>query len=289
MTTTLEATASAALAIALKRRLADEIAAARATLADPALPREAVVHRVRRCLKRARNLWFVLEPVAGDREGRARRVRECARLLADARDADVMAAEARRLADDGRDDEAARFARVCADRAAEAHLRTPDFAAVDARLRACEADVQSLPRVFPAGRLLHEGLVVTYRRGRRIWRDLDDGAGDETLHEWRRHVARRRHLSELVPFAASSTAPSLRDDLGRLGDVLGEEHDLAVMSERVVDDAGLTAGEADRTALLARFARRRKALRKEALELGEDLYGARTRAFERELERLADL
>ncbi len=92
-----------------------------------------------------------------------------------------------------------------------------------------------------------------------------------------------------MPIATPVTTPAILRDLDELGEVLGEEHDLAVMSERVVDDAGLTAGADDRAALLARFARRRKALRKEALELGEDLYGARTRAFERELERLADL
>lgn len=89
--------------------------------------------------------------------------------------------------------------------------------------------------------------------------------------------------------ATEVTRPSIRDDLGRLGEILGEEHDLAVMRERIETDPGLTPDANERAALLALVARRRKALKKAAFEMGDELWGLRTRVFARELEPLREL
>ena len=277
----------------LRRILIDEITSARAVLADPDLPREEVVHRTRRALKRVRSLWFVLEPLPGaNRDGRVRQVRDAARLLSGARDADVLAAEARRLHEraEGRDVVVtAVFLARCEERAHHAHLATPPFDVVAARLRACEADARSLPIVFEGGRLLARALTESYRRGRKDWREIEDGATGEALHDWRKRVKQRRHLSAIVPIETEVTRRSIQTDLERLGEILGEEHDLAVMKHRLERDPDLLAPEEGLADLLDLVSRRRRKLKKTALELGGELYDLRTRVFERELEALGDL
>lgn len=280
-------------AATLRRILIDEITATRAVLGDPDLPREAAIHLTRRGLKRVRSLWAVLDPLPGaNRDGRIRQVRDTGRLLAATRDADVMAAEAERLlqrAEAASRPAAEHLFRHCAERARHAHLDTPPFDVVAARLRACEADARSLPTSFAGGSLLVDALVSSYRRGRRDWREIEDGAGGEALHDWRKRVKQRRHLSAIVPVETSVTTRSIQEDLDRLGEILGEEHDLAVMKDRIETDPELIAGEEGRDDLLDLLARRRRKLRKAALEFGDELYGLRTRAFERELEGLLEL
>ncbi|MCE1237862.1 MAG: CHAD domain-containing protein [Hyphomicrobiales bacterium] len=281
------------LAGALRRILIDEITSARAVVGDPDLPRQEVIHATRRNLKRVRSLWFVLDPLPGaNRDGRIRQVRDTARLLAEARDADVLAAEARRLDEraDGRAALATRlFLARCEELAERAHDAAPPFAQVSARLRACEADARSLPTSFEGGRLLADALAASYRRGRRDWREIEDGAGGEALHDWRKRVKQRRHLSEMVPIETSVTRRSIQTDLEKLGEILGEEHDLAVMKERLEEEPELLAPREGRDDLLELLAHRRRRLRKIAIDLGGEVYDLRTRVFERELEALREL
>lgn len=281
------------LAEGLRRFVVAEIAAARVELTDPALPRDEAIHRTRRHLKRVRSLFTVLEPVPGaDRENRIRRIRDTARLLAGARDANVVAAEARRLhaqSHGAAERAAGRLAERLEAAVAVAHSATPPIEEIAARLRASEASARSLPTRFEAGRLLADALVETYRRGRRDWREIEDGTSVAALHDWRKRVKARRHLSALVPIPTAVTGRSILSDLEQLGEILGEEHDLAVLRHRLEDDPALLGSGEGRDDVLDLVARRRRRLKKDALELGGDLYDLRTRAFAHELEALREL
>lgn len=280
-------------AAALKRVVIAEIVVARQALADPAISPAEAIHRVRRRLKRVRSLFFVLAEVPGaNRDNRTIQARDTARLLAGARDADVAAAEARRILDhaDGRTRAAATLLvdRLEALRDAE-HRNLPPLDEVAARLRASEADARSLPERFAAGRLLAAALVATYRRGRRDWRDLEDGESVQAMHDWRKRVKTRRHLSALVPIETAVTTRAIQRDLEDLGEILGEEHDLAVLGHRLRDDAALLAGAEGRDAVIELVDHRRRRLRRKALELGDELYALRGRDVAAELEALQDL
>lgn len=281
------------LAAGLKRVLLGEILAAREALNDPTIDREEAVHRVRRRLKRARSLLFVLDEVPGaNRENRTAQLRDVGRLLAGARDADVAAREARRILAraEGRVVTAAGLLveRLEADRD-EAHRVLPPLDEVASRLRACEADARSLPDRFPAGRLLAAALEASHRRGRRDWRELTEGASVETMHDWRKRVKQRRHLSALVPIATPVTSRAMQHDLEQLGEILGEEHDLWLLAVRIESDERLLRPREGREAILELVAKRRRKLAKKAFELGDELYGTRTRDFAATLEALRDL
>jgi CHAD domain-containing protein len=265
----------------LKRILLAEIALARATLADEGEDRGRAVHRVRRTLKRARSLLAVFAPVIGDDYARRKAVlKEAADLLSVARDADVALATARAIA--ARLEEPGSADVLVATLAAEAeiaHREAMDLDRAAACLRIAEADAASLPVLGNGGALLSDAFGKAYRRGRRDWHEAQDGAGEETLHDWRKRVKDRWHLTLLVEGRTPATTKRIAADLDRLAEWLGDEHDLDLLARRLEDDPS-SAGDAETARRICKaIARRRKVLARKALDLGETLYGRKTRHF----------
>jgi hypothetical protein len=122
------------------------------------------------------------------------------------------------------------------------------------------------------------------------------------MHEWRKRVKDLRYVAEMLDRRDPSGARAQhggrrRGAAGRrklreaarlrrlarradeLGEVLGEDHDLAVFAERVRDDRGLQLGRSARRKLLRSIRRRRRRLRRRALADGARLYRRRPKAF----------
>jgi CHAD domain-containing protein len=151
-------------------------------------------------------------------------------------------------------------------------------------------------------RLVEPGLARIYRDGRRRHRRAAAGRGDRgrALHEWRKRVKDLRYAAEMLdrrePAArgarkrgrARGKDAKLIGELARradrLGEALGEEHDLAVLAERVREQSrgragGSRLGRGSRRAILKAIARRRRALRASTLREGARLYGRRPKRF----------
>jgi CHAD domain-containing protein len=93
----------------------------------------------------------------------------------------------------------------------------------------------------------------------------------------------RRRRKELEQRQRSIRRTAKRAD--ELGELLGEEHDLAVLTERVRASPALAGKAKTRRALLKEIKRRRKKLRKRALKLGERLYREQPGRFTRRVAR----
>jgi hypothetical protein len=93
-------------------------------------------------------------------------------------------------------------------------------------------------------------------------------------------MARRRTSARAAP----DLIPKLARRADRLGEMLGEEHDLVVLAERVRAE-GHGCGRGTRRALLKLIGRRRKRLRRRALRDGARLYGRRPKKLLRRLRR----
>ena len=116
-----------------------------------------------------------------------------------------------------------------------------------------------------------------YRQGRRRHRRLARGKGGaRALHQWRKRVKDLRYAAEMLglrPIARRA------DELGEL---LGEEHDLALLAALLTAPGAPFQGKRGkqaRRALLKRIARRRRRLREKALRNGERLYRRRPKRF----------
>ncbi|KPL52792.1 hypothetical protein ABB55_11690 [Prosthecomicrobium hirschii] len=275
-------------AAGLKRILMGEIAVARAAVAVPRAEQAAGIHRARRALKRARSVLLVFRPLIGEDYRRRRDVlRDAADHLSAARDADAMVASAQKL-DDRRPHDGAGVVIGRLSRAAEiAHAQRPDTGRVAALLRIAEADAASLPLAPAAGRLFVEALGETYRRGRADWRKAEEEGGEDVLHDWRKRVKHRWHLSLLVVGRTAVTSRSIVGDLDELGELLGDEHDLALLVRRLGKEADVSGSRKAARHLAEEAERRRRKLARRACELGAELYGDKTRHFLQKLDGLA--
>jgi CHAD domain-containing protein len=184
-----------------------------------------------------------------------------------------------------------------------------DLRAMRVRVSTWElADESGIEAIEPAlTRLYSKGRA----RMRRAKRARGDRARGRKLHEWRKRVKDLRYAAEVLERAEAEKRSGKRSakkaskgergtgkrggrarkqaragaaflhDLAKraddLGELLGEEHDLAVLAERVRaeakrDDRSGAPRSGARKALLKAIARRRKRLRKRALRDGKRLY-----------------
>ncbi len=266
---------------------------------DPARAGARTVHETRKALKRLRALFTLLRAELGAkryvRENTA--LRDCARRLAGARDAEVMLGTLDALV--RRDP--SHFKRSAALGTLRAQLLAErDTAAAhaihDARvrgevvleLRAVRARVERLELRERNFKLVAPGVEGIYTRGRRRMRTARRRQSVEALHAWRKRVKELRYAAETLDRGGKPHQPVRRvaRRADRLGEMLGEEHDLALLEARVRERSRQFTGERKtRKRLLRLIAARRKKLRKRALREGERLYRRPPRHFVRRLKR----
>jgi CHAD domain-containing protein len=265
---------------ALWRLLRDDIVGAREQLASGDGARVERVHRARQRLKRARSTLAVLKPVLGHHARDLKRsIAATARLLAGARDADVVAATARSLRETVGASDDAGLDRVVADldrRAEEAHRHDTPVEEVVERLSLIETAIQGLSFKIEGEQLFERAFAAAYADGRRAMARARSSLSTPDLHAWRKEVKVLWHLVRLGRKRLPDSVRRTDDDVDRLGDVLGYDHDHAVLAERLA-----LAPDADHSLMrqLSMIAKERQSLEKEAFMLGERIYRRKPRAF----------
>jgi CHAD domain-containing protein len=248
------------------------------------------VHAARKHFKKLRALLALVEGELGRSEVdyQDTSVRDAGRAVASARDAEVVVqaldllkkrfgSELTGTAFDG-----VRRRLVRERREARKKLAASDSIVADVISRLAEArsrvDEWDLDRdSFGA---IRAGLRLAYARGRSTRRKLCDDPTTEQFHSWRKYVKTLWYYLRLLE---SVWPPMMRrhaDQLEKLADALGGDHDLAVLRavalERAIDGTG---------ALIALLDQRRAELQVEALQCGALLYAERPRAFTSRIER----
>ncbi len=274
---------------------------------------EHAIHETRKAIKRLRTIVRMLAGELGA-EASAREqesLRAAAAALAGARDAGVMLGTLDGLVQrhperlSGRGGVARLRSHLAAERErAEREMRDPaSRLRVAAELRAFRSRAArwSLPE-HPGIATVDVGLRRIYRQGRRRRRAVARRGGGRVavMHQWRKRVKDLRYAAEALqratprhrPLRATSRSGDARtrkearwlrrlavqaDDLGEL---LGEEHDLAVLGDWIAA-RGKRAGAGRRTRrrLLKLIARRRSELRRRALRESRRLYRSSPAGF----------
>jgi CHAD domain len=264
------------------------------------------VHETRKALKRLRALIVLVRDEIGREAYERERVllRDAGRRLAGARDAEVrlatldalIAGHAGKLAH--RSGVAHLRAQLAAERdeAAGAALSAQTRTQLLLALRQMHARVGAWQLARGGGiSAVEPALRRIYRRGRRRLPSSAGGGRKRTaaLHEWRKRVKDLRYAAEILDRSRAPSEPGAiprpaRKDRARkrpsdsalymrglarradaLGELLGEEHDLALFTELVHERP---TGRRTRKVLLKLIAERRKELRREALRAGRRLY-----------------
>lgn len=261
------------------RRIADELLADAQRRAEEPEDVDDAVHEVRKRCKEARGLIRLVRGASErlhQRENAA--VRDAARLLSDVRDAtaavetydalhDAFGATVIGELDDVRSELESRRDRIHQQQDVQRLLA-----------RSCEALGRVRARIPSWGLeaegfdALAGGLGKTYGRARRR---MDDAAEEPTSgrwHEWRKRVKYHRYHVALLEEVWPTVLAARREEVHRLTDLLGDDHDLAVLREDVVGDLTGRVDAATLRTFLGLVDRRRAELQSEALPLGRRLF-----------------
>lgn len=265
---------------------------------------DGAVHEARKAMKRLRAVLRLVRGTLGDDVYRFENayLRDTASLVGGARDAWVAVETVRGLRGDfGEQLDGSTFAgleEALVARYGDVRARVDDATVLDEvvyRLRSARARYAAWPLDEEAaaayGRrpLRHEfgtvgeGLGRTYSRGQEAMAEASRAPGPESFHAWRKDAKYLRHQVEILAPLWPEVLGGHARALDRLGEALGDEHDLAVLLDLVREDPGLCPHPRERALLVALAQHRRSALQRDALLLGARLYAEPPRLFVRRL------
>jgi CHAD domain-containing protein len=132
---------------------------------------------------------------------------------------------------------------------------------------------------------LSQGFERIYRRGRKALRAARKDPSVENLHELRKRSKDLWYAAQLLRDCHPARTRELADRAHVLSDLLGLDHDLAILRERALSEPDRLT-PAERELLEDLIERRRKRLRRKALDQASRLYRRKPRKLARKL-RLA--
>jgi CHAD domain-containing protein len=276
------------------------------------------IHDTRKALKRLRALVGLLREELGEQQYKREHkiLRDAARRLASVRDAEVMVETLDALIEGGprklgrrrpivelrkrlAAERTAAARRTAADRTTRAQV-LDDLRGMRERARWWELPEQ------PGIAIVEHDLRRVYRQGHRRMRRIERTKGDKrgkggarprsgkrskggrdqtrATHQWRKRVKDLRYAAEILDLRP------LARRADKLGELLGEEHDLALLAEMLPPPGRAPfkdkRGKRARKALLEQIARKRRKLRKRALREGGRLYRRKPKKFTRRVRRV---
>jgi CHAD domain-containing protein len=132
---------------------------------------------------------------------------------------------------------------------------------------------------------LEPGLRRVYRRGRNAMHASAAEPSTENFHEWRKRVKDLWHAAQATRPASPKRMKTLASRLHELSDLLGDDHDLAVLCTYVERHPQCFENRDAAQALTAVIERRRGVLQEQALRRGGELYADSPKSFTRSLAR----
>jgi CHAD domain-containing protein len=253
------------------------------------------VHEARKSLKKERALLRLVRGELGDDTYRAENtaLRDAAARLSGLRDAQVGLLTLDRLAEPAAGHVPPEtMERLRAALAADADGHAPTGLPALAAAVAVElTDVRDHVKRWHLERddwgLVSGGLRRAYERGVAALADVEADPTVERLHEWRKRVKDLWYHARLLQPVWPEMMDAQAEQAHVLSELLGDDHDLAVLRERLVSDPTL-AGDApgDLDPLIGVIDRRRADLIAQARLLGRRLYAERPKAFERRMKGL---
>lgn len=132
---------------------------------------------------------------------------------------------------------------------------------------------------------LRPGLRRIYRRGRKRTRRARKVPSSENLHDLRKRVKDLWHATQILRPIAPKRIKKLSKRAHRLADLLGHDHDLALLGDYADVNRQAFVDEAARERLLSVVERRRSVLQRKALKRAKRLYRRSPKRFVGAIER----
>lgn len=231
---------------------------------------DQAVHEARKGVKRSRAILRLLRSVVGNpayrRENKL--LRDAGRPLTALRDAKVLIETLQQLVRQSMP--LARLLKEDLDRCRE-RLSPQRVHDVMARLRDVKRRLQGIDEKTLKRMITRKDMDRIYRKGRSAFAEARRSGTDARLHEWRKQVKYLLYQIELVREFGVRHLAKPRRQADRLAETLGDDHDLAVLRNKIREFPNGSPGGS----LETRLERRRSALQKRARRLGSSLFAAK--------------
>ena len=277
----------------VRRMAAEQLDKALEHLACQDGKRDKHIHEARKATKRLRALVRLVRRELGDEvyalENQC--YRDAGQRLSELRDATVLIETVDRLVESlGKDVPKSRFARV---RAWLVERRDQVYGQVANSDRAVQEVIANLTQARE--RLenwnlqrqgwggIRVGLQRIYARGRRDFAAAYALPSDEAFHDWRKQAKYLWYHTQILENVWPPVMQALAGELDQLGELLGQDHDLAVLRTTVLAEFPRTGATATLRALESRIGEVRARKQAEAHLQAERIYLERPRDFTRRL------
>ena len=253
------------------------------------------VHVTRKTLKRARAALRLMKAAMGAAAYRSvnQQLRDAARPLTSVRDA-VALLDALKTTRKSRDNKRLKLYAGLVHRALlNAHRRDREdltggtLRFTGEKLRAVDLTIARTSGNKTDAASAWRGLKKTFRSGRKAFSKARKHPSVALLHEWRKQAKYLANEIELAEQIGLLKLKKQRRLAGRLGEVLGVDHDLALLSARlrVLSRDEIPGCGSQRKRFEQRIKRKRGKLQQKAQRLGDRLYGAPVAKFNRSLKK----
>lgn len=250
------------------------------------------VHSARKAVKKERSLLRLMRGAmpAKQRRRENQTLRDAARGLSGARDAEVMIETLDQLSERY----AGQVPQSTFDRIRETLVGARDEqrqalvgSALGARavgeLGAVRVRVEDLTVAGGGWRAIEGGLLRSYRDGRRAYARAQSHRGMEEWHDWRKRVKDLWYEQRLLTGLCGPVVKGQVKDAHLLADLLGDDHDLAVLRRALA--GGSVHAPADIDAVVRLIDHRRAEVQDEAIWVGARVYAEKPKAFARRMRR----
>ncbi len=260
---------------------------------NPELDRHEAIHQVRKRCKKLRGLVRLVRPELGKAYQRENaRFRNIARNLAGMRDEQSMVEALERLLAPLEDNERAIYdpvldaLRTKRDAVAASTRQDPESLLTEAR-QALEKARRATDRwrLSADGFRAVRGFDQTYKRGRIAARNAFETEAAADFHEWRKRVKYHSHHLQLMGPLWPRVNKAWLHESKALADILGNDHDLALL-DALLESEGDQLAESDaRQCLQTLIRKEQQRLRKEAWKIGQRLYAESPKALRKRWKR----
>lgn len=276
------------------RRIArEQIDKALGEINDPELDRHEAIHQVRKRCKKLRGLLRLVRPELGKVYQRENaRFRNIARNLAGMRDEQSMVEALERLLSTLEDNERGFYDPVLSalrtkrNAVAASTRQDPASLLADARQALEKArKITDSWRLSASGFKAVHGFDKTYKRGRMALSNAYQTKATDDFHEWRKRVKYHSHHLQLLGPLWPRVNRAWQNESRTLADILGNDHDLALLDALLESDSGQLAENQTRQSLQIIIRKEQRHLRKQAWKIGQRLYAESPGAFRKRWKR----
>lgn len=259
----------------------DQIESAMASLESADDNLEEAVHDARKRFKKIRALVRLVRPGLGDTYDLENRFfRDVGRRLSDIRDSQVMIETVERLANQEDDanaiGELLAPVRTALDDRRKVVLENKNIGKRIANtledLEIARSRVGGWELEEPGVESLRGGLKPTYQRARKRHVDSLQAPEPEVLHDWRKRVKYHLYHCRLMREAWPEAMAARVDALDELADLLGDDHDLVVLSDLLIRGGLDNLPDANVLVAVTLASKRIHALRKQAFASAPRLF-----------------